>query len=1312
MLANLQNHAHTLDDPLRFNTLPNEFPRPLDFFQLQPLPDLPPAFQISLLPEPRIQLRSLHQQTAPAQETTPARTTNAASAAAAATVNLPSTTTSDQPIPAHTALTQILDLVTSQTTSPLFEWNQPSLRFQWRPPPAKKQRRNQPAPPPPEAAPIQIRGLSPATTLSTSRPFLKTATLIRRTSAVLDALVVNSGSAGSSGELPREAHALIYALRHVLDWLRRELIEWHDRHTSQQHHAFDASSALEKGESNSNIIDSNTRALLIISEAAHGLQTCELILDAISELLNCPFVKQPPFRPLPGLNLLPTPDRPTKNLDLSSNPGALLSHIYAHASASFTTSPSLLVRGTMAWILEHTTRAWRQDLSLWIGWPLPAHVGAAAGLRLPIALDLEGGRGKAVREPWCGAQVEQEKDERGELDTGYVLRPARIPSFLSLSTARQLLEAGRALHLLHTATDGQHPLFHLQQRSRPDSNSTSIRPFPSKRNIPTATPAAAILPVPTWTFGADAKAARMHALDGVLLATTNAGARWVYQGKRKRVADAGGTMSSRPSGTHLQGLSSWMEGLSHGGGGGGGGGGGRSHAVSIVERPRHSSLRLFPSRSIEVLPPLPVDAPMKVQEAKRRDQVERVDPDENGDGDDGNDAELRLEKAIRLFDALPGLHLGHEAQGDGRVMKVNEGTISLVDYLAAFCKAAANEVEEEDQCPSFVSEVQASKPTEQGADIYRINTATSASFDLDAATRQTLLQPLLAWSRTINASLVSVFFRDLAVDLYLATCQRFLLLGSEAFRTRLVGVLFDDASEGRGGVDEDRFRARGKSGRVRQAGGIGLSVRLTSSSSWPPSGSELSVSLNLAVAETLAESKASHARVMASSRPLLSLSSLHAAEAALHDLDQRLSFSVIEMQAEKPRSIHALDWLTLTFTPPPLISPLLQAHASACYQRLFNFLLRILRVQTVLRGLAKSTLLLSRSGNTTSSRKSSKLHPPPPPASSTSVASLLFTHDPLLSAALHSFRFEAQHVVNALATYVADVAIGLPWTRFQKRLRQLARGAGAGAGAAPRGTTARGTGSMAGKGVLPSEVGDLDDDDGSSVWTGAGEDDEVDDEDGEEEEEEEEEEEGGERNEETFQLFNVFSLSRYHERVLDRMLQACFLKQRFRGIMKIINDLFQLILDLGQLIQDVESPNEANDKANPEPAEASAYPIRERFYTLQARWKSRYGLLAQSLRLVHLHSRSTHAHQSGVGEGARTDFEQALAAATDLDTSSAVPATGSTGERGQPNVADVEMRRLEAEEELDLRALEDVEGRREQVSTAGVLLNLLALPSL
>ncbi|KAK0523766.1 hypothetical protein OC835_006159 [Tilletia horrida] len=1369
MLANLHAYAHTLDDALRFPVLRDEFERRAHeqeqaheqrrLFRLEPLPALSTdRFHVSALPEPDSRLRTLYlggphrkDGAQPVKDASPSPPRSPPARAGEQQLS----TEDDQPLGAATALTQILDLVASQTPTALFEWNTVALRFQWRPlpPPSKRQRRNPNAP-----AAHQIAELSAETTLSTSRPFLKVATLLRRSATVLDALV----SAGpANAELPREAHALIFAVRQVLDWLRRELIVWQERHGEQQQTLLRTDSADRAGAAAaSNSIDDNTRALLILSEAAYGLRTCELILNAISELLNCPFHRQPPFRPLPGLNLVPPSapaGRDAGKLDQSSNPGALLSHIYAHASATFSTASSPLVRGVMSWILEHTTQAWRQDVSKWIGWPIGTTQSSSASsttssLRPPIALVMAAGEKKTVQEPWSGAQVEQERDERGELDTGYVLRPARIPSFVSLSTARQLLEAGRALHLLHTATDGQHPIF---------QQSVSL----ANRKYAISPPA-----IPTWTFDSKAKAEQLRALDHTLLASKSAASRWVYFGKRKRVADAGASVlsgrTSKPGG-----VTSWVADAQmhqHGHG---------SARQSIAglslhgtqgsgARPRHSSLRIFPSRTLDSLPPLPMDASQKVQNAKRVEQAEG-----KRDGNELEDAELdiedRLEKALRLFDALPGMHIADEKPGDSvkHVAKQSavrsnrqSAAVPLLAYLAAFCEAAANERPSEDIPRSFVL---ASSYADEADNLPEAEvdpfTHSSTSFDLDAATRQTLLQPWLAWSRTVNAALVSVFFRDLAVDLYLATCQRFLLLGSEAFRTRLVGVLFDDSVEGRGGVDEDRFRAKSKGGKVKQAGGVGLSVRLTSSSSWPPAGSELSVSLNLAVAETLAESKASHARLMASSRPLLSLSSLHAAEAALHDLDQRLSFSVIDMQADKPKSIHGLDWLTLTFTPPPLISPLLQAHASACYQRLFNFLLRILRVQTVLRGLAKRAFLQSRAAiRASASFKERTAKAPPSPSAAqlphNSVAALLFTHDPLLRAALNSFRYEAQHVVNALATYVADFAIGLPWTRFQKRLRQLARGAAAGSG----GAAGKGL-STVGGGAATVKAGDgADDDDGSSVWTRVGSGGGLQDENGEDEdgdgdadqdgEGEEDEDEDAASNEETFQLFNVFSLSRYHERVLDRMLQACFLKQRFRGIMKIINDLFQLILDLGQLLQDIDTtpgscttgdagkdPSDAGAEA-----QAAAYPARERFYTLHARWKSRYALLAQSLRLVHLHSRSNASHQpqqqqqqqQQQGEAAaavKTQFEQALAAALDLDTSSAaVPAAGQKDGGGgaaaaasSHHPAELEMRRLEAEEELDLRALEDGEGgggggggRREAVvSGAGVLLSLLGLPT-
>ncbi|KAL9936169.1 hypothetical protein V8E36_005011 [Tilletia maclaganii] len=1392
MLANLQLYAHTLDDPIRISALPDEFPQRQQHhhrvFHLDPFPALANPFDFRALPEPRLQLPSLRQQhqTPLSKDRGPPGAHRSSTATTEASAVPSAGIDNDSPsiISATTALTDFLDLVASQTPTALFEWNAPALRFQWRPP-AKKQRRNNG-----DSTSTRISGFSPDSTLSASRPFLKVATLIRRAGAVLDALVdadtgAGSGAAEVGASLPREAHALVFALRQVLDWLRRELIEWQDQHMRQLQSVLperggDATAKSTAGTLSSGIIDSDSRALLIILEAASGLSSCELILDAVSEMLNCPFTRNPPFKPLPGLNLSPAqPSLPKRPLDLASNPGALLSHIYSQACALSTTSPSILVRAVMAWTLEHTTRAWRQDVSQWIGWPLPAHSGTGSdtsdtSLRPPIALMFGAGQRKAVREPWSGAQVEQERDDRGELDIGYVLRPARIPSFVSLSSARQLLEAGRALHLLHTATDGQHPLLQLQ-RSRGDDSTTTSHSAAALRKLSSA------LTIPTWTFGTSARAEQLRTLENVLVATKNAGSRWVYHGKRRRVVDASaGTGTGLPSLASGTAIGTSLFNASSGAGIGG-----------VAARKRHSSLRAFPSghhhEHDQAPPPLPANAMKKVHDAQRADARASSGPElAEAAATDDDEPDRALGKALRLYDGLPGSHLlfddadeppstAHQANAKGK--RAKESDMSLIPYLARFCEAAAKEDEYQRQgshsgpITCFVSEpwTQGNEDTNgeaQGEDTtpraLHLITADLPTFHLDTATRQTLLQPLLAWSRTVNAALVSVFFRDLAVDLYLATCQRFLLLGSEAFRARVVGVLFEDGSEGRGtGSDEDRLRARGKAGMVRQSGGVGLSVKLTSSSTWPPAGSELSVSLNLAVAETLAESKASHARLMASSRPLLSTSSLHAAEAALYDLDQRLSFSVIDMHADKPKSIHALDWLTLTFTPPPLISPLLQAHASACYQRLFNFLLRILRVQTVLRGLAKATLLQSRTFASPARATTSG----PSSSSPNSIAHLLYTHDPLLRATLHMFRFEAQHFVGTLSTYVADVAIGTHWVRFQKRLRQLARGVGAGTesragggGSTPRGGGAGATAAPTVR-TAASEAVDSDDE-GSSVWVGPGRSDvgglEADNIDEESEDRDEEEAEAGpdgnagssRRGEEAFRLFNVFSLSRYHERVLDRMLQACFLKQRFRGIMKIINDLFQLILDLGQLIQDISAPAEiampaaedrhGEDKGEDEVTTSASYAARERFYTLHARWKGRYALLAQSLRLVHLHSRSAQAQaqanqqqQGGDAQAqARTQYEAALAAAVDLDASVLAPSGGgaSSGagaatataevQRGSDNAADLELRRLEAEEELDLRALEDPDGEGEggrgnsAGSTAGILLNLLALPVL
>ncbi|KAI3487220.1 hypothetical protein L1887_48804 [Cichorium endivia] len=213
----------------------------------------------------------------------------------------------------------------------------------------------------------------------------------------------------------------------------------------------------------------------------------------------------------------------------------------------------------------------------------------------------------------------------------------------------------------------------------------------------------------------------------------------------------------------------------------------------------------------------------------------------------------------------------------------------------------------------------------------------------DRATQACLVAPFESWARLINMSLISVFFQDLGLGTYLETCKQFLLLGNALFERQVISSLFD--------VDQVSVldEAGAKSARGRAV--VAMNRRLTAEGVWPPNDSLLSSALNTAVIETVSSMRQAHQDRMARSHRHTGTED--AVSLAFKDLDERLSFAVVEPRSaasssgsqksgknaptwSDPSSIDALDWLTLSFHPPPLISPLLTQLAQSRYQRLWE----------------------------------------------------------------------------------------------------------------------------------------------------------------------------------------------------------------------------------------------------------------------------------------------------------------------------------------------------------------------------------------
>lgn len=515
--------------------------------------------------------------------------------------------------------------------------------------------------------------------------------------------------------------------------------------------------------------------------------------------------------------------------------------------------------------------------------------------------------------------------------------------------------------------------------------------------------------------------------------------------------------------------------------------------------------------------------------------------------DDGS-VENHFEKMSRLFTALPGTSPLPLTMQQGE----EDEESALLIYLASSA------------CPV--------DPT-----------AAISQRSFDRITSVTLIRPFEQWARLTNTSLISVFFTDLGLGTYLETCKQFLLLGSPQFERQVVAALFDSSPSSSALLDKGVEGGRSV---------VAMNPRLTAEGTWPPNDTLLSSALNTAVIETVSSMRAAHEERGGDK----------AVSLAYKDLDERLSFAIIPPAGgsgwKDPSSIAALDWLTLSFHPPPLISPLLTGVAQARYQRLWNLLLRIKRCKVAMRAAWQVTF---------------------------KGASAAFTFDFRTRGMIQQLRWECMHFLDTWGGFVGERVEG-EWRRFMARLHQVR-----------------------------TEVSDeLASSSPSSRAQTRSE--------GEEKGEDWEEEEVVEEERGSLELKDVFSLARYHERVLDRMLSTCFLKSKQRRVLAIINDLLQTCLDFSQLCMDFHSPS-----SNTEP------PGYDDFANLHTYFRGRMDTLVQALMILKDRSRPD---QRAAGEKEEEEEK---------------------GEGWGKRRADVELekQRLVEDEEEDLRLLDVDEGGRE-----------------
>lgn len=238
----------------------------------------------------------------------------------------------------------------------------------------------------------------------------------------------------------------------------------------------------------------------------------------------------------------------------------------------------------------------------------------------------------------------------------------------------------------------------------------------------------------------------------------------------------------------------------------------------------------------------------------------------------------------------------------------------------------------------------------------------------------------------------------------------------------------------------------------------------------------------------------------------------------------------------------------------------------AKYQTIHNFLLRLCRVNAVVRSMYSDLHKPALDDTPGDAPKKSGVDIPRTKAQVRATYRLrperrtILSAEPELEKTILRLRFGMSHFVSALMQYIVDSAIGVNFDRMRRRLERLKRKDRAG-----------------------DTRPDMLDDDGYSDFAPQASND-VEEADG-------QEQDSGS----IYQLKSVHSLVGYHHLTLDRIMRASLLSPAagYGVAFKLLMRLFGLILDLGKVVKEVE-------RRMLEPAQA-----RERVMVIKKEWEEK-----------------------------------------------------------------------------------------------------------
>lgn len=247
---------------------------------------------------------------------------------------------------------------------------------------------------------------------------------------------------------------------------------------------------------------------------------------------------------------------------------------------------------------------------------------------------------------------------------------------------------------------------------------------------------------------------------------------------------------------------------------------------------------------------------------------------------------------------------------------------------------------------------------------------------------------IAAQARIVNGTCMRLFFNSHRVREHLSLQRNFQLMGNGVFSSRLSHALFDPELE-----SAERHRGAARTGGV-------MGLRLGGRDTWPPASSEL----RLALMGVLTESYVS------SQLPKQSHNSSYLEQQT--SLPGELSFAVRDMSPEEiedcmnPDSIEALDFLRLSYKPPPPLEAIITPTILYKYDQLFKFLLRIVRMLYVVSALCRDAT--DRVSNWQG-----------------------------INYIGQRFRIEAHHFISSVCGYFFDTGIDVTWRIFEHKLDEI-----------------------------------------------------------------------------------------------------------------------------------------------------------------------------------------------------------------------------------------------------------------------------------